>query len=35
MGFSIAKYIVEKHGGNIEIKSSSQHGTEVTFSILI
>jgi signal transduction histidine kinase len=35
LGLSIAKYIVERHGGSIDIKSSTQYGTEVTFSILI
>jgi len=35
LGLSIAKYIVEKHGGSIEIKSSTEYGTEVIFSLLI
>lgn len=35
LGLSIAKYIVEQHGGNISIKSSIDQGTEVIFSILI
>lgn len=33
LGLSISKYIVEKHGGYIEINSSLKQGTEVIFSI--
>lgn len=35
MGLNIAKYIVEKHGGNIECDSIVGVGTTVSFSILI
>lgn len=33
LGLTISKYIVEKHGGYIEIDSSLKQGTEVIFSI--
>jgi two-component system sensor histidine kinase VicK len=32
LGLSISKKIIEGHGGNIEIKSRAQQGTEVVFS---
>lgn len=35
LGLSIAKYIVEQHGGSIGVNSLTEQGTEVTFSILI
>jgi len=33
LGMSIAKHIVEEHGGTIEISSTPGHGTEVRFSL--
>lgn len=35
LGLSISKYIVEHHGGSIQIKSSTEYGTEVTFNLKI
>ena len=33
LGLSISKYIVEKHGGDITMKSEKNKGTEVSFKV--